>query len=65
VWKTKKAEEEKKGNTYAPIFLPSTVVDTAKAIAKRLRLRYEEVLAEVLTNEDNYKVFMAEMKKAK
>ncbi|WP_292598682.1 hypothetical protein [Mesotoga sp. UBA6090] len=65
VWKTKKAEEEAKGNTYAPIFLPAKVVNVAKDMAKKLRVRYEEVLAEVLTDEENFKVFIAEVKKAK
>ena len=65
VWKAKKAEQEALGNTYTPIFLPVKVVDVAKDLAKRMKVRYEEVLAAVLVDEENYKVFMAEMKKAK
>jgi len=65
VWKAKKAEQEALGNTYTPIWLPEKVVNVAKDLAKRMRVRYEEVLSAVLVDEENYKVFMAEMKKAK
>jgi len=64
VWATKKAEQEALGNTYTPIWLPEKVVNVAKDLAKRMRVRYEEVIAAALLDEENYEVFQNEMKKA-
>ena len=64
VWATKKAEQEALGNTYTPIWLPEKVVNVAKGLAKRMRVRYEEVIAAALLDEENYEVFQNEMKKA-
>lgn len=64
VWATKKAEQEALGNTYTPIWLPEKVVNVAKDLAKRLKVRYEEVIAAALLDEENYEVFQNEMKKA-
>lgn len=62
-WAEKKAEMEQLGKSYAPIWLDSRIIETAKSIAKRLRVRYEMVLDAVLTDPDNYATFTAEMKK--
>jgi len=64
VWATKKAEQEALGNTYTPIWLPEKVVNVAKDLAKRMKVRYEEVIAAALLDEENYEVFQNEMKKA-
>ncbi len=61
-WAEKKAEMESLGKSYAPIWLDARIIETAKSIAKRLRVRYEEVLDAVLSDADNYKVFADEMK---
>jgi len=62
-WNAKKAEMEQQGKAYAPIWLDARIVETAKSIAKRLRVRYETVLDAVLTDADNYKTFADEMAK--
>ena len=62
-WNAKKIEMERMGRAYAPIWLDSRIIETAKSIAKRLRCRYEDVLDAALTSADNYKVFHEEMQK--
>jgi phage terminase small subunit len=62
-WNRKKEEMAAIGRVYTPIWLPARAVEVAKTLAKRLRCKYEDILAAVLTSAENYKVFADEMAK--